>query len=99
MHASGAARSGATWPGRTNGSHADGLLVRQVWVSASGLVTVMSGLHPVVDGGFQAPSRRPRSPRWGVVLRLGAARRSSQAKGDGWAKPTGSHARTEHAHS
>src|SRR5579872_294316 len=51
MHASGAGRSGATWPGRTKDSHAAGVKARPL----PGLIMGMADLHPVEEVWVQAP--------------------------------------------
>src|SRR5438128_10966934 len=92
MHASDAGRSGATWPGRTNDSHADGFETRPL----SGLVMATTDLHPVGEGWVQAPRTAASIAAAGAVVRSGRARHSSLASARP-GEPGGRHARTEHA--
>src|SRR5438552_392229 len=98
MHASGAGRSGATWPGRTNDSHAVGFKAWPLWVLAPGLVMAMADLHPVGEGWVQARRTAASIAAVGAVVRSGLARRSSLASAR-LGELGGRHARTEHARS
>ena len=93
MHASGAGRSGATWPGRTNDSHADGFKARPIW--GPGLVMAWQisirlervGSRPLKGGSIAAVGAVVRSG-WLVVRRWRAL---------GWANRTvGTHALSTH---
>src|SRR5689334_21055729 len=94
MHASGAGRSGATWPGRTNDSHATGSEAQPL----SGLVMAMTDLHPLGEGWVQVPQTAAAIAAVGAVMRSGLAVANTSLASARLGEPGGRHARTEHAH-